>query len=188
MLGNYPSLVAIPDSPQIVVAIMVHRPIEVECLRVDLPEGPSGNGSEPSAYFSGNSTERPVIGATQKFSQERSSERTCQQFAGGSRNPLRTLQRGSNLSLRLRDLASIRYRSDLRNCTAVLPRISFPTISTTTSAADRSARAYISSLPSAALPVIGCRTGCACSGLISRTLHGCRSRFHHAERFFWVRP
>src|SRR5229473_8183962 len=106
-------------------------PIEVESLRADVPEGASGKGSEPGAYFSGISTERPMIGANENFSQERSSERTCQHAAGGSRNPLRTLQRGSNPSLRLRTLASIRYRSDRRNCTAVLPRFSFHTISTT---------------------------------------------------------
>ena len=127
-----------------------------------------------------------MIGANQKVSQERSSERKCQHAVGRSRNPARTLQRGSNPSSCLRTLASIKYRSGRRNCTAVLPRISFPTISITTFGAEPSVRVFISSLPSVALPAIDCRTGCACSGLISRTLHGCRPRFHHAGRFFWI--
>ena len=163
-------------------------PIEVESLRTDVPEGASGKGPEPGAYFSGISAGRPTIGANQKFSQERSSERTCQHAAGRSRKPLRTLQRGSTPSSPLRTLPSTRHRSGRRNCTAVRPRISCHTISTTTSAVERLARAFTSSLPSVALPTIDCLTGCACSGLTSRTLHGCRPRCHRAERFFWILP
>jgi len=163
-------------------------PIEVESLRTDVPEGASGKGREPGAYFSGISTGRPTIGANQKFSQERSSERTCQHAAGRSRKPLRTLQRGSTPSSRLRTLPSTRHRSGRRNCTAVRPRTFFHTISTTTSAVERSAQAFTSLLPSVALPAIDCLTGCACSGLTSKTSHGCRSRCHQAARSFWIRP
>src|ERR1700722_318693 len=66
--------------------------------------------------------------------------------------------------------AVTRCRRGRRECTAVRHRISFHTISTSTSGVERSAPAFISSLPSAALPAIDCLTGHACSVLISKTL------------------
>ena len=160
-------------------------PIEIESLRAELPEGASGTSLAPGAYFSGlarssKDRRKPELLAG------RGSQRTCQHAAGRSRNPLQTLQRGSIPSSDLRTSHSIRYRSSRRNSTAVRPRIFFRTISTSTSGVERSVRAFISSLPSVASPAIDCRTGCAYSGLILRTLHGCRLRYHHAERFFWI--
>jgi hypothetical protein len=66
-------------------------PIEIESLRADFPEGALGKGPEQGAYFSGICTERPVIGANRKFSQEGSSEGPCQDAAGQSHDPLQTL-------------------------------------------------------------------------------------------------
>lgn len=127
-----------------------------------------------------------MIGANRKFSRERISEKPCQHAAGRSRNRVRTLQRRSNPSSRSRTSRSTRYHGGRRNYTAVRPRISFHTISTSTSGVERSVRAFISSLPSVASPAIDCRTGFAYSGLISRTLRGGRPRYRHAERFFWM--
>src|SRR5260370_41469853 len=85
-------------------------PIEVESLRADVPEGASGTSAAPGDYFSGALHGRPRIDANRNFSQEGSSEKTCEHAAGRSRNPLRTLQRGSNPSSRLRTSHSTRYR------------------------------------------------------------------------------
>src|ERR1700681_4772730 len=120
-----------------------------------------------------------MIGADQKFSQEKRSERTCQHAPGRSHDLMRTLRREFNPFSRAGGSRSTRHRNGRKHCTVVLPRISFHTICTTTSVVERSAQAFVSSLPSVALPAIACQTGCASSAVTSKILYACRSRCHH---------